>query len=180
MLKQLLYIFLFLAISVTEAIQQFDISGFSVTCKTGQNARLTGDFPIQDPLQFQYTTQDSYSCLIVQLKAESPTQIGGAKVVILTFEERNKRDPKTRKSITQTPADHGIAGNYQFMYTTRDAEGKNLYGFIDYGNNGTLKNLLEAVKLSRNAMNNEEQNTLSTKAPASFEVLRGYGATVSE
>lgn len=179
MLKNLLNIGIFLATSSLIAIQQFDISGFNIICKTGQEARLVGDFPIQNPLQFQYTTQDNHSCLITQLEAK-PHTTEGSKAVILTFEERYKRDPLTRKTIVQNPTDLGIPGNYQFMYTTRGPKGEILYGFVDYGNNETLKNLLEAIKLSRHAMNMDEQKQLQIRAPATFKTLEGFGGKLSE
>ena len=160
---------LVLVLGSLQAIQVFNVDGSTVTCKTGTQARSVGDFPINHPLQFQYTTQDGYSCLIVQLEPTENKQ-NPARVAILDLKER---------SGSKTPNDHGVQGNWEFLYSSRP-NGKIIYGFIDYGNNTALKNFFETIKLPRHSIQESEKEQLKTKTPATFHDLQKHGAQVSK
>ncbi|MCL4229234.1 hypothetical protein KJZ61_00920 [Candidatus Dependentiae bacterium] len=163
---------LFAVHSAAGVIQQFGVGGYSIFCKPGARAREVGDDPILSPLQFHYITQDNYSCLI-KLHPQ-PLDERGARVAILTFEERYQRDKSTRKTLKMTPVEHGMPGNYQFMYITRGDHGQMLFGFVDYGNNEVLRSFLQSIKSSNHSVLEEEREKLRTRPPLSLPALRRY------
>lgn len=163
---------LFVVHSAAGAIQQFGIGGFSVSCKPGARAREVGDDPIQNPLQFHYITQDNYSCLITL----HPQSLNGrsARVATLTFEERYQRDKNTGRTIKMTPVEHGMSGNYEFMYITRGDHGQMLFGFVDYGNNEIVRAFLQSIKSSNHSILEKEKEKFRNKPPLSLSDLRKH------
>lgn len=162
----------------SQAVEVFSVDGFTITCKTGSQARAVGDFPVINPLQFQYTTQDGYSCLIVQLEASKPTQ-GSARVAVLTHKERYSKEEQTGKTVSRNPNDLGTQGNWEFFYVSKQND-QTVYCFVDYGSNEALKNLFESIKLKRNMPIEQEKSTLQTKAPPTFGALKIFGAQESK
>lgn len=172
MIRRKILGFLLIAHSAAGSIQQFGIGGFAVVCKPGARAREVGDDPIQSPLQFHYITQDNYSCLI-QLHPE-PIHEHGARVAIVTFEDRYQRDINTKQIIKRTPVDHGISGLYEFMYTTRGKNNQILFGFVDYGKNGKLREFLQSIKMPNNSVSEHEKQELRQKSPLSFRTMKQH------